>query len=198
MGTTLGKATPGYGYKYTELADINKYLESQGITYYQFIEPIDGVDYIYTVPIINGEEQHSRRGCRVIEVPVTTKDGRAKTNVAQSMGSGITYARRYSLLMAFGLATEDDDAACMTEEAKKEEPKTKKVEKVKGEVVKETPKDEEIPGYPDREEMMKVVKKHYPEGSDALNLLLGAAQVEKLDDLSDAKLAAIWNKYGGR
>lgn len=197
MGTTLGKATPGYGYKYTELADINKYLESQGITYYQFIEPIDGVDYIYTVPIINGQEQHSRRGCRVITATLS-----GKSNPAQEQGSGITYARRYSLLMAFGLATEDDDAACMSEpkkeESKKEEPKTKKVEKVKGEVVKETPKDEEIPGYPDREEMMKVVKKHYPEGSDALNLLLGAAQVEKLEDLSDKKVAAIWNKYGGR
>lgn len=76
------------------------------------------------------------------------------------------------------------------------------VSKVKGEVVKETPKGkkekEEIPGYPDREEMMKIVKKHYPDGSEALALLLGAAQVEKLEDLSDAKLAAIWNKYGGR
>ena len=55
MGTTLAKKTQGYGYKYTELSEIHEWLESQGITYYQYIEPIDGSDYIYTVPIINRE-----------------------------------------------------------------------------------------------------------------------------------------------
>ena len=190
--TTLGKYTDGYGYKYTELADINKYLESQGISYYQFIEPIDGVDYIYTVPIINGEEQHSRRGCRVITATLS-----GKSNPAQEQGSGITYARRYSLLMAFGLATEDDDAACMSEPKKE----TKKVEKVKGEVVKKTPKEETeemIPGYPEREEMIAVAKKHYPDGSKVLEMLLMSTKTEKIEDMTDEQLAAVWNKYGGR
>lgn len=36
---------------------------------------------------------------------------KGNNNPAQQMGSAITYARRYSLLMAYGLATEDDDAA---------------------------------------------------------------------------------------
>ena len=112
----MSKNTPGFGYKYTELADINTYLESQGITYYQYTELIEGNDYIYTVPIIDGKEQAPRRGCRIITATMS-----GKSNPAQEQGSGITYARRYSLLMAFGLATADDDAACMTE--KKEEKK---------------------------------------------------------------------------
>jgi hypothetical protein len=38
----------------------------------------------------------------------------AGKNPAQDYGSALTYARRYSLLLAFGLATSDDDAATLT------------------------------------------------------------------------------------
>jgi hypothetical protein len=36
-------------------------------------------------------------------------------NPAQDYGSALTYARRYSLLLAFGLATADDDAAALNQ-----------------------------------------------------------------------------------
>lgn len=109
--TTLKKNAKGYSYKYTDIAEIHEWLDSKGYTYYQFIEPIDGSDYIYTVPIIDGKELPPRRGCKVI---IGALQG--KSNPAQEQGSGLTYARRYSLLMAFGLATTDDDAQCMTKE----------------------------------------------------------------------------------
>ena len=38
MKSTIAKKTEGYGYKYTELADINKYCEENDIRYYQEIE----------------------------------------------------------------------------------------------------------------------------------------------------------------
>lgn len=109
--TTVKKNTKGYGYQYTDIAEIHEWLESQGYRYYQYIEPIDGQDYIYTVPIIDGKELPPRRGCKVIIASLS-----GKSNPAQEQGSGLTYARRYSLLMAFGLATSDDDAQCMTKE----------------------------------------------------------------------------------
>ena len=107
--TTRAKNKEGYGYKYTELAEINNYLASIDTYYYQYIERIDNEDYIMTVPIINGEEKTARRGCRVVQATL-----QGVKNPAQEQGSALTYARRFSLLMAFGLATEDDDAASLT------------------------------------------------------------------------------------
>ena len=75
------------------------------MSYYQYIDRIDNDDYIMTVRIINGEEKPPLRGSRVVDATLFGND-----NPAQKQGSALTYARRYSLLMAFGLATEDDDA----------------------------------------------------------------------------------------
>ena len=107
----LMKNAEGYGYNYTDLAEIHNHLEETGMTYYQYIEPVDGLDYIWTVPIKDGKELPPRRGCRIIEAKLSGKE-----NPVQAYGASLTYCRRYSLLMAFGLATTDDDAACLTVE----------------------------------------------------------------------------------
>ena len=102
--TTVKKMSQGYGYKYSDLSTIHEEMERQGITYYQYIDyDIEaGVDYVYTVLNYEGEEKSPRRGCRVVL-------GDGMKSAAQEQGSGLTYARRYSLLMALGWATEDDD-----------------------------------------------------------------------------------------
>ena len=109
METTVSKNKQGYGYKYTDLAQIHEYLESNNMRYYQYIERIDGEDYVMTVKIVDGKEQQPLRGCRVVNATLS-----GKSNPAQEQGSALTYARRYSLLMAFGLATDDDDAESLT------------------------------------------------------------------------------------
>ena len=110
MNSTIKKRTEGYGYKYTELADINKYCEANDIRYYQETETceINGKDYIITFLIQNGETTR-HRGCQVVDAVL-----QGIKNPVQEYGSSITYCRRYSLLMALGLATEDDDAAGLT------------------------------------------------------------------------------------
>ena len=110
--TTVSKnktATVGkYSYKYTDLAQIHEEMERQGLRYYQKIVPLETpagmIDYVHTV-IMNdvGEELRSCCGCRVVDA-----NGQ---NPTQEHGKAITYARRYSLLMALGWATDDDDAA---------------------------------------------------------------------------------------
>lgn len=118
----IKKNAQGYGYSYTDLAAINDYIEGIGETYYQEVERIEGDDYIITVRLKQetalkpgvvedvSEETATRiRGCRVVQASLS-----GKVNPAQEQGSGLTYARRYSLLMAYGLATEDDDAESLT------------------------------------------------------------------------------------
>lgn len=116
--TALKKSKDGYNYKYVELAQIHEYLEEIGKRYYQYIEPLvvgdNAYDYIMTaVQRVHEdgtlEDEYTARGCRVIAGELA-----GKSNDAQEQGSGITYARRYSLLMALGLATEDDDAQCIS------------------------------------------------------------------------------------
>ena len=107
-----------YSYKYVDIAQIHEYLEQNNMRYYQYIDRIDNDDYIMTVPIIDDKEQKARRGCRVVDATLI-----GVNNPAQQQGSALTYARRYSLLMAFGLATEDDDAQSIsiTKEVTQEE-----------------------------------------------------------------------------
>lgn len=141
------KASVGkYSYQYVDIAQIHEYLEANNMSYYQYIDRIDGDDYIMTVKIINGEEKPALRGARVVDATLI-----GVNNPAQQQGSALTYARRYSLLMAFGLATEDDDAQSLSEkkEPTKEEADNYKLTfgKFKGKTLKEV--DEEKPDYID-------------------------------------------------
>lgn len=112
MSNVVKKNKDGYGYKYTDLAEIHNYLEENDMRYYQTIETneTNGFDYIMTYRYINGEwEEKPKRGCKVVDATLS-----GIKNPAQEQGSALTYARRYSLLMAFGLATDDDDAQSLS------------------------------------------------------------------------------------
>lgn len=118
MSNTVSKNktanTGKYAYKYTDIAQIHEFLESIGASYYQYTERVGDDDYIVTVRIIDGVEKAPLRGCRIVDAKLN-----GVVNPAQEQGSALTYARRYSLLMAFGLATDDDDAQILTQRPKK-------------------------------------------------------------------------------
>ena len=138
MKSTIAKKSDGYGYKYTELADINKYCEDNDIRYYQEVETneINQKDYIITY-ITKGEETTKHRGCQIVEARLS-----GINNPVQAYGSSLTYCRRYSVLMALGLATEDYDGASVSEMSKEQAEKyTINFGKHKGELLTELVKE---------------------------------------------------------
>lgn len=159
-----------YSYKYVDIAQIHEYLEANNMSYYQYIDRIDGDDYIMTVKIISGEEKPALRGARVVDATLI-----GLNNPAQQQGSALTYARRYSLLMAFGLATEDDDAQSLTTDKEGKEEK------------KATPKQ------------IEVLKKYYT--GENLDKLLKANDIEKIEDITMTKASDLigqLNKKGSK
>ena len=107
---TIKKNKEGYGYTYTDITAINNYCMENGITYYQEVETceINGKDYIITY-LTENEETKRYRGCQIVQATL-----QGIKNPVQEYGSSLTYCRRYSLLMALGLATEDNDAQDLT------------------------------------------------------------------------------------
>ena len=72
--TILKKEKEGYGYKYTELSQINEYLDSIGIRYKHSMGTDEKGDYIITTPIIGGKVLEPIRGCRIPEVILSKKN----------------------------------------------------------------------------------------------------------------------------
>lgn len=135
------KSGKEYSYTYTDLASINKWLDENGLDYYQEIETNEqnGKDYIMTYRYINGEwEEKPKRGCQVVDSILT-----GNSNPVQQYGSSLTYCRRYSLCLAFGLAMEDNDGADISEMTKEQAEKyTINFGKHKGKLLLELVKEE--------------------------------------------------------
>ena len=103
MTNIVKNNTEGYGYNYSSLADIVK----QGYTLPKMKTGTEeNIEYIY---YYDAEVKEWIRGARVV-VPDT------KMNKAQLYGSALTYARRYTALMALQLACTDDETIEDTDE----------------------------------------------------------------------------------
>ena len=102
-GVAKDKANPFFKSKYADLSSVvgalKDPLTKNGLAYTQVMHDADNAAKVETVIIHSSGEWLS---CGIISVPVSKHD-------AQGYGSALTYARRYSLSAAFGVAPEDDD-----------------------------------------------------------------------------------------
>ena len=99
-----GSVNPFYKNKYADLNDVLAAvvpaLNNNGITLLQPLTNIEGTNYVRTVLMHESGEifdSYAEIFC-------------SKQNDAQAYGSGISYARRYSLSSICGIGSEDDDA----------------------------------------------------------------------------------------
>ena len=93
----------GHHGKYASLSsviDAAKPLADHGIAFVQHSRQVEGGVGVETVLYGFGDEIHTG----IVTIPVTTKN-------AHSVGAAMTYAKRYSLSMALGIAADEDDDA---------------------------------------------------------------------------------------
>ena len=102
-GAIKDKLNPHFRSKYADLSAvveaIRKPATDAGLAWTQIMHDADNAARVETVILHSSGEWLS---CGCISVPVSKSD-------AQGYGSALTYARRYGLSAAFGVAPEDDD-----------------------------------------------------------------------------------------
>lgn len=112
-GASADKTNPHFKSKYADLGNvidaIKPAISEHGLWFYQVVHSLPGFAAVETVIVHSSGE---RLSCGVVNVPVVKND-------AQGYGSALTYARRYSLSSAFGVAPEDDDGNKACEQPKK-------------------------------------------------------------------------------
>jgi hypothetical protein len=110
-GAVKGKTNPAFRSKYADLAAvtdaIKPALAEHGLWYRQVFHPAEGGVCVET--IIHHASGQSL-ACGPLFLPASKRD-------AQGFGSATTYARRYSLMAAFGVPAEDDDGQAAVQRA---------------------------------------------------------------------------------
>lgn len=100
-------ASKGYGYTYSNLADLAK----AGIEIPPMkTQRIDGEEYVFAKV---GDEW--LQGAKVVEMEMKGM------NAAQAYGSALTYARRYTVQLVMAIACDDDDKVEQDGEARRKE-----------------------------------------------------------------------------
>ena len=101
----------GPRYTYATLGNVIEHLfpilAENGLCVMQPLDNINGEPALRTIIMHSGGES-------VDALFPLEKAGMKGVNDAQQIGAAITYMRRYGLCAAFGLITEDDDAACLS------------------------------------------------------------------------------------
>jgi hypothetical protein len=110
------KTNPAFRSKYADLGacidSVEDALLANGIA---FIQETSGDATGVTVETVFIHESGETMRCGKLHVPAAKQD-------PQGYGSALTYARRYSLMAACGIAPEDDDGNAATRPAKKSAP----------------------------------------------------------------------------
>jgi len=108
-GAIKDSSNPFFKSKYADLASVVEAIRSafaaNGLSYIQTVEPSQADEVRVETMILHSSGEWI--SCGILALPVSKVD-------AQGYGSALTYARRYSLSAAVGVAPEDDDGNAAT------------------------------------------------------------------------------------
>ena len=103
-GAIKDSANPFFKSRYADLASVVEAIRAafsaNGLSYIQTVEPSDKDEVRVETTLLHASGEWI--SCGILSLPVSKID-------AQGYGSALTYARRYSLSAAVGVAPEDDD-----------------------------------------------------------------------------------------
>lgn len=180
-----------YTYNYADLAGVYRVLRqplaNNELGVYQFPEVFyDGGVFVEVSTTV-----YHASGQGLTLPPLRLFVGQSAT--PQQVGSGITYARRYSLMALFGLAPADDDGAAAAQSAAKAPPQAQAQTKPKPQPTPQ-PTPQQVEALDENKAVQWAMQQgKFATADDALTAL--REQVAKFPDATVSEVKAHWMEY---
>ena len=101
------KAGATYSYKFITLAQIHEWLDANGLSYEATTQRVEDREYMFITKI--DKDGNKSQPMQAARIPLIEAKGIGVAEVMQDYGSVLAMARRYSLMMVYGLAPADDE-----------------------------------------------------------------------------------------
>ena len=101
------KTGASYSYKFITLAQIHEWLDANGLSYEATTKRVEDREYMFITKI--DKEGNKSEPMQAARIPLIETKGIGVAEVMQDYGSVLAMARRYSLMMVYGLAAADDE-----------------------------------------------------------------------------------------
>lgn len=95
-----------YSYKFITLAQIHEWLDANGLSYEATTKRVEDREYMFITKI--DKDGNKSEPMQAARIPLIETKGIGVAEVMQDYGSVLAMARRYSLMMVYGLAPADD------------------------------------------------------------------------------------------
>ena len=101
------KSGASYSYNFITLAQTHEWLDDNGLSYEATTKRVDDREYMFITKI--DKDGNKSEPMQAARIPLIETKNISVAEVMQDYGSVLAMARRYSLMMVYGLAAADDE-----------------------------------------------------------------------------------------
>lgn len=101
------KSGASYSYNFITLAQIHEWLDDNGLSYEATTKRVEDREYMFITKI--DKDGNKSEPMQAARIPLIETKNISVAEVMQDYGSVLAMARRYSLMMVYGLAPADDE-----------------------------------------------------------------------------------------